>query len=261
MPGRTLLIWLSSAALLGDAFTMMGPAPCSRRDLARAGFAVGTVLGLQPGPARATLQDSYDSYSKSYNNLDGGALAERLGIEELRAAMTSRANGRVLEVAVGTGLNLGYYDTHKVSAIDGVDLSKGMLQQAQARAGELGISKLVTLRQMDVEKLDFPDGSFDSVVDTFGLCVFPNPTAALREMKRVCKPGGRVLLLENSRSSAGGGIIGAYQDATAGAIASLGGKGCVWNQDVEGLAKGAGLHVTNSVLGFAGLFRVVECRA
>jgi ubiquinone/menaquinone biosynthesis C-methylase UbiE len=90
-----------------------------------------------------------------------------------------------------------------------------------------------------VERLPFQDASFDSVVDTFSLCVFPRPGEALRELARVLRPGGRLLLLEHSRSSSP--LLAAYQDATNGAVAAMS-KGCAWNQDVEALLAGAGLR-------------------
>jgi methyltransferase OMS1, mitochondrial len=76
-------------------------------------------------------------------------------------------------------------------------------------------------------------------------------------MRRVCKPAtGRILLLENSRSESP--VLGAYQDITAPYLTRIS-KGCVWNQNVEALAAEAGLTVTRTTKGAAGLFRVVEC--
>lgn len=104
----------------------------------------------------------------------------------------------------------------------------------RARAG-----RPIRLQQANVEALPFPDASFDCVVDTFSLCVFPRPELALRELARVLRPGGRALLLEHSRSS--NPLLGAYQDATNGAVAAMS-KGCAWNQDVAALLVGAGLR-------------------
>ena len=103
--------------------------------------------------------------------------------------------------------------------------------------------------QADATALPFPDASFDSVVDTFSLCVMPDPEGALRELARVVRPGGRVLLLEHAKSD--NALLGTYQELTASAVAASA-KGCYWNQDVEGMCVQAGLktlRVSRHVLG------------
>jgi ubiquinone/menaquinone biosynthesis C-methylase UbiE len=108
-----------------------------------------------------------------------------------------RATGEVLEVAVGTGLNLPHYPA--TAAVTGVDLSDGMLAIARTRAAELGST--ATLRQGDAHDLPFPAESFDTVVCTFGLCAIPDADLALREMARVLRPGGRLILVDHVPST------------------------------------------------------------
>ena len=174
--------------------------------------------------------------------------------------MLGSANGRVLEVAVGTGLNLPKYNFGQVSKLVAIDLSPGMLVQAKAKASALALDGAqIEFATMDVENLEFPDASFDTVVDTFSLCVFPDPVAALKEMRRVCKPGGRILLLENSVSD--NAVLAAYQKATAPLVAKVGGKGCFYDQDPAALAAAAGLRVVlNRALVAGGVLRQLEAR-
>jgi ubiquinone/menaquinone biosynthesis C-methylase UbiE len=100
---------------------------------------------------------------------------------------------KVLEVGVGTGKNLPYYpDDVDVTAID---LTPGMLDRAKKRADKESVP--VDLRLGDVQDLDFPDAVFDSVVATFVFCSVPDPILGLRELERVLKPGGKLILLEH----------------------------------------------------------------
>ncbi len=110
----------------------------------------------------------------------------------------SRASGTVLEVAVGTGLNLPHYPAG--ATITGIDLSDGMLDVARRRAADIG--REVTLRQGDAQALPFADASFDTVVCTFGLCAVPDADAAIDEMVRVLRPGGRLILVDHVGFSA-----------------------------------------------------------
>lgn len=122
-----------------------------------------------------------------------------------------QARGDVLEVGVGTGLNLPFYNWSNMTTLTGADISEGMLREAAARvqsAANLQQANLTSLVQADVTQLPFPDCSFDAVVDTFSLCVFARPQEALAEMARVLRPGGRLLLVEHSRSD--NPVLGAY---------------------------------------------------
>ncbi|WP_340681827.1 class I SAM-dependent methyltransferase [Amycolatopsis coloradensis] len=114
-----------------------------------------------------------------------------------RAWACGQATGEVLEVAVGTGLNLPLYPEDVT--LTGIDLSDGMLTIARGRAERLGHP--VTLRRADAHDLPFDADSFDTVVCTLGLCAIPDDGKALREMARVLRPGGRLILLDHIASS------------------------------------------------------------
>lgn len=105
----------------------------------------------------------------------------------------AQATGEVLEVAVGTGLNLPHYPAE--ATVTGVDLSPAMLAVAATRAADL--DRPVTLREADAEHLPFDDRAFDTVVCTLGLCSIPDHRTAIAEMYRVLRPDGRLLLLDH----------------------------------------------------------------
>ena len=116
---------------------------------------------------------------------------------EHRSWACSRAAGETLEVGFGTGLNLPHYPDG-VNLI-GVDLSPDMLALARARADRIG--RTVGLIEADAMDLPFPDESFDTVVCTYVLCSVPDDGLAVSEMRRVLRPGGRLILVDHVRST------------------------------------------------------------
>jgi ubiquinone/menaquinone biosynthesis C-methylase UbiE len=114
-----------------------------------------------------------------------------------REWVCGQARGETLEVAVGTGLNIGFYPDGV--QLTGVDLSAAMLAVAATRAADLGA--VAAFREADAERLPFPDACFDTVVCTLGLCSIPDDAAAIAEMHRVLRPGGRLLLLDHVAAS------------------------------------------------------------
>jgi ubiquinone/menaquinone biosynthesis C-methylase UbiE len=122
--------------------------------------------------------------------------AEQTMLDGSREWVGARAEGRVLEVAVGTGRDLPYYPAGV--RIVGLDLSPEMLAIARERATESGID--ADLREGDAEALPFGDAEFDTVVCALALCSIPRPDVALAEMARVVRPGGSVVLVDHTRS-------------------------------------------------------------
>ena len=202
-------------------------------------------------PVRYTATEiarKYDSIAVRYDRAEW--IAERLLFKRLRRGIFSRARGDVLEVAAGTGCNLEYYPPDcRVTAID---ISEGMLDIARQRANELG--KAVDFRLMDGAALDFADDCFDTVTTSLSTCTFPDPLVVLREMRRVCKPDGRILLLEHGRSSVQ--LFGRLQDRLADRQA--GAFGCHWNREPRQLIEQAGLRLVSDRTHLFGVVHVVE---
>ncbi len=115
-----------------------------------------------------------------------------------RELLWTKAEGnKILEIGVGTGKNFPYYPAN--AEVTAIDFSEKMLSRAAEKAKKQSIE--VTLQQMDVESLSFEDDTFDTAVATFVFCSVPDPIKGLKEIRRVCKPGGKVLLLEHVLSA------------------------------------------------------------
>lgn len=195
------------------------------------------------------LQSAYDEIAEGYEKrvwFD----QHILGVARHRKRLMSRAHGKVLDVACGTGLNFLFFPA--ASEITAIDLSERMLDVARQKAASLNL-KLQT-HVMDAEKLEFKDGSFDTVASSLSTCTFPDPIQALQEMKRVCRKGGLILLLEHGHSSLpwlanlqDRNVLSHYQQNA----------GCRWNQDPLELVKAADLKILDSKRFGLGMFHVI----
>ena len=157
---------------------------------------------------------------------------------QLRAAWILHARGDVLEVGIGSGLNLPFYSA-QVQRIYGVDPSLELQRLARKRAA--GLFDVHFLSQSAEERLSLPDTSIDTIVITWTLCSIPNPNDALQQMRRVLKPNGQLLFVEHGRSCDPGVV--AWQDRLTPLWKRIAG-GCHLNRKVDDLITAAGFQIT-----------------
>ncbi len=148
----------------------------------------------KPDEATEQAQRYWDKQAPGYDREMG--FYEKLLFKGARTWACSQAQGDVLEIAVGTGRNLDFYPLG--TQLTGIELSPKMLAIAQQRRAKSMPS--AELRLGDAQKLDFADGSFDTVICTFSLCSIPDDAAAVREVNRVLRPGGKLVAVEHVRS-------------------------------------------------------------
>ena len=201
-------------------------------------------------PSKQEIISNYDKHAKWYDYLE--KVPELLGLNRVRKHLFREASGDVLEVAAGTGNNLRHYP--KDCTLILVDLSRGMLERASRKAGKQKLH--VSIQEMDAESLGFSDNAFDTVVDSLSLCTLKQPVEALKEMARVCKPSGRILLLEHGRSSSE--RVGRWQDKRADNHAKR--FGCNWNRDILGFIEEAGLEILSREQYFLGIFHAIKVK-
>jgi phosphatidylethanolamine/phosphatidyl-N-methylethanolamine N-methyltransferase len=138
----------------------------------------------------------YENLASVYDIVFGPTL--HAGRLQALQRMAIAPGDRVLEVGVGTGINLMLYP--RDCSVTGIDLSDSMLEKAHERVAKNGLRD-VRLLQMDASALIFPDESFDIVYAPYLVSVVPDPIQVALEMRRVCRPGGRVIILNHFRSS------------------------------------------------------------
>ncbi|MDO5623879.1 MAG: class I SAM-dependent methyltransferase [Pseudomonadota bacterium] len=164
---------------------------------------------------RQNVEHTYGRYAPLYD-LAFGALLEG-GRRRLCEAVSARRPQSLLEVGVGTGLTLARYPA--ATAITGIDLSRAMLALAQKRADVLP-DRRIALHCMDAEQLAFADGSFDCVTLPYVLSVTPNPALLTAELRRVCKRGGDIFVLNHF--SGGNAVWALPERVIAGLAARIG---------------------------------------
>lgn len=161
----------------------------------------------------------------------------------MRRDMIGLAKGKVLEVAAGTGRNLQYYNPDQVESVVMTEKSRLMLEKAVIKfrsLRDLYKSVPVQFKLIDGHSFnDFESNSIDTVVQTFGLCSLSDPVQSLNEASRVCKPEGRILLIEHGRSYYG--WLNKILDKTSTGHAQK--WGCWWNRDIIQIVKEANLEI------------------
>jgi methyltransferase OMS1 len=161
---------------------------------------------LKENPSFSFVSDpcrthQFQNVAKNYDSQIGKDESV-MGINLMRRSLLYfHATGTVLEVGAGTGRNVDYYPSSSVDRVVLMDNSDKMLLEARKKLHASAREKpQFACTHGDSSSLDFPNDSFDTVVDTFGLCSYDDPVVVLKEMARVCKSDGKILLLEHGRS-------------------------------------------------------------
>ena len=177
------------------------------------------------------VQRAYELYAPVYDFIFDWIFApgRAAAVKQLDLAPTDRT----LEVGIGTGLNLPLYPP--TCRLTGIDLSQEMLDKAVERVQTLAMSN-VTLKVMDATAMDFADDEFDKALATYTISAVPDPVAVLREMRRVVKPGGIIVILNHFRSERK--LTGRFEDFMAPVCTRLGWKS---NLSLTPLLKKVGL--------------------
>jgi len=162
------------------------------------------------------VKAAYRRYARIYDTVFGPVLQP--GRKAVLDALNLKPGERVLEVGVGTGLSLQLYP--RDVRITGIDVSREMLDKARARVARRKLENVEGLLEMDAERMDFPDASFDKVVAMYVVSVVERPAKLLEELHRVCKPDGEIFIVNHFHSD--NRILGGIEKALSGFSSTLG---------------------------------------
>ncbi len=143
------------------------------------------------------IRKTYRRYAGHYDVVFGAVFNP--GRKQAVAAINNKPGQRILEVGVGTGLSLPMY--REDARVTGIDISPEMLDKAREKVAEQNLGQVEALIEMDAEQLEFPDNSFDAVVAMYVASVVPDPERLMNEMRRVCVPGGDILVINHFAST------------------------------------------------------------
>ncbi len=146
-----------------------------------------------------SILQSYARYAPVYDHTFGWLLSFRG--RSMAAGVTNHNPGKILEVGVGTGIGLPYY--RREHQVHGIDISPHMLDRAKKRVHRKRLGNVTQLTIMDARKLQFADNTFDAVVAAYVMSVVPEPEKVIREIERVCKPGGDVIIVNHFAAEKG----------------------------------------------------------
>ncbi len=209
------------------------------------------LRGLTTDNATELARKRYDRTAAVYDLCE--TVTEAFGYRKWRKLLWSKVEGvQILEVGVGTGKNFYYYLPDVV--VTAIDFSDRMLKRAKDRASEQKVK--VHLQQMDVQNLDFADNTFDTVVASFVFCSVPDAVRGLREVYRVCKPGGQIILLEHVLST--NPVLGWLMNLANPLAVRIRGAN-INRRTVENVLT-SGLRIEQVTDLFAGIFKLIEAR-
>jgi ubiquinone/menaquinone biosynthesis C-methylase UbiE len=196
----------------------------------------------------------YDEIAPTWDARQG--LVERVLMgDAMRVALADALRGDVLELGTGTGATFRHLENAgTITSVTGTDLSRGMLQEARAAAAVLDVP--VSLIRMDAAALPFGNGTFDTVTTSLMLCTVPDPAQTLREMARVCKPDGRIVLLEHVRAR--NPLIAFSQRVLTPLQVRM--LGCHLDRPTDRLVRELGFRVEHETTRFFGIFHLIVAR-
>ena len=194
------------------------------------------------------VSEKYDRASRTYDLISFG---EDLRQGDDKRRLFSRASGRTIFVAVGTGNDIKYLPPGL--DVVGLDISARMIERARPRAEQY--QGCIELRVMDVQQLEYADNSFDTAVTACTFCSVPDPIRGLRELRRVLKPGGQLLMFEHVRSNVP--MVGLMLDALTYVSRLLGPD---LNRDTTANVRRAGFQILRGRNVYFDIVRTIEAR-
>jgi len=216
-----------------------------------------TPLSTAESVERDRVAAIYDEIAPTWDARQG--LVERVLMgDAMRHALADALRGDVLEIGTGTGTTFRHLEHMKnggtITSVTGTDLSRGMLREARAPAAALDVP--VSLLRMDAGALAFADGTFDTVTTSLMLCTVPDPARALREMARVCRMDGRIVLLEHVRAR--NRLIALSQRVLTPMQKRM--LGCHLDRRTDRLVRDLGFRVEREETRFFGIFHLIVAR-